>query len=282
MGLPALLTRTSRLKPLTESARALVIGSLMGDACLVWPTDTMSPLLMFNHGLKQEAYCRYKAEILTDYVRTPPRIFKHPGGWSGESCRFQTVTSPVFEEFESMCIRRVNGRRVKTITDEWIAAMTWEAVAFWFMDDGSAPASRSQATFATHGFQPEHVKQLAVMLTSMGVDAIAEVTGSQRLYWQIRLRAEPARFLASKIAPFVPQCMSYKLKVPPAYESRVCVVCGIKIEGARRSQRRSQSDLVSCPLPACRKERQRRTNARWYRKSKLTRDERLLNGGEWP
>jgi len=282
VGKPALVTRLSRLTPLTASARALVVGSLMGDACLVWPTDTVSPLLMFNHGLKQGAYCRHKADILTDYVRTTPEIFKHPGGWSSESCRFQTVTSPVFEEFEAMCIRRVNGRRVKTITDEWIAAMTWESVAFWFMDDGSAPATRSQAAFATHGFQPDHVKQLAVMLTGMGVEASAEPTGTRRAYWQIRLRAEPARFLASKIAPFVPQCMAYKLKVPPTYESRACIVCGIEIEEARRSQRRSQSDLVSCPLPACRKERLRRTNARWYRKRKLARDERLLNVGEYP
>lgn len=275
---PALLTRTSRLKPLTASARSLVLGSLMGDACLVWPEDTTSPLLMFNHGRKQEDYCRYKAAILADYVRTPPKLIK-TGGWSSESCRFQTVTSPAFEEFEELCIRRVNGRRVKTITDEWIAAMTWEAVAFWFMDDGSAPATRSQATFATHGFQPEHVKQLAAMLAGMGVGAIAEpVTGIRRVYWQIRLRAEPARFLASKIAPFVPQCMAYKLKVPPTYESRTCVVCGIKIGGARRSH----SDLVSCPSPACRKDRHRRTNARWYRKSKLIHDERLLNGGERP
>ena len=100
---PRELTRSCCLKPLTASARALVIGSLMGDACLSWPVDTYSPLLMFNHGLKQEAYCRYKAEILTDYVRTPPKIFKHPGGWSSESCRFQTVTSPVFENL-SQCV----------------------------------------------------------------------------------------------------------------------------------------------------------------------------------
>jgi len=111
--------------------------------------------------------------------------------------------------------------------------------------------------------------QLAAMLASMGVEAIAEpVKGNGRIYWQIRLRAEPARLLISKIAPYVPQCMDYKLKVRPARELRNCVVCGIEIEG----ERRMHSDLVSCRKPACRKEHKRRTNARYYRKVKASKE----------
>lgn len=257
--LPALKTRESRLKPLTGMVRQMVLGTLLGDASLSWQRDAQHPRLRMRHGPGQADYCRHKAEVLRDYVRTPPRMVPNLG-WGRESCVFATVTSPVFASLDSLCFTVKAGRRVKTVTKAWAAELDWPAIAYWYMDDGTMQ-QRGVAQFSTHSFTETEVRRLAARLDSLGVPAIAEKTRKgARFYWTIRIHSEPTRRFVEKVRPFIHPSMSYKLALPPVAPPRTCIGCEIEIPGGRRRG----AMFVSCHRPACVAAKNKAANSHQY------------------
>ncbi len=206
---PALATRASRLRTPSKSLWKMVLGCLPGDASISCPRGVMHPRLHFVHGTKQSEYCRHKAGLLADYVRTPPKIETNRG-WGKEVCRFSTVTSPVFGELWATCIRRDGDRPRKTVTRLWVDQLDWRSVAYWFMDDGSS--QRGVASFSTHGFREHEVAMLAARLTQLGATANARpVRHGTRNYWVIRLGVPATRTLFEHVRPYVVPSMAYKL-----------------------------------------------------------------------
>lgn len=265
--LPAIKTRKSRLTPLTGAVKQMALGTLLGDATLVRDRGTKHPRLRMNHGSKQAAYCRHKAEILKDYVRTPPKIVPN-GGWGDETCCFATVTSPVFEYLDSLCYRfNESGRRIKTVTKAWADELDERAIAYWFMDDGTMQ-KRGVVILATHSFSEPEVRLLSKRLGEFGIPSIAEIVRKkerERTYWTIRLRCEPTRRFVEMVRPHIYPTMEYKLRLPPIAAPRICINCGREIPGGRRQN----ATFVSCNLPVCVKTKVRRRQAYNYQRRRL-------------
>ena len=82
--------------PLDPKVRQVLLGAIMGDGCLS-RSNTQHPRFALNHGLPQEAYCTWKAEVLRQYVRTPPRI-KRNDGYGEFNVSFATLTTRAFSK----------------------------------------------------------------------------------------------------------------------------------------------------------------------------------------
>lgn len=62
---------------LSAQQRALVIGTILGDGCLIANRKNTSARLQIRHQQKHFEYVRWKYELLKPLVKTPPKIDVH-------------------------------------------------------------------------------------------------------------------------------------------------------------------------------------------------------------
>lgn len=249
------VTRTNPIAGFTKQA---LLGTLLGDGSMQWNTHTNPEYGRFyiTHGSKQEAYCRHKAEILKDYVRTPPAIRKNMG-WGNGSCVFSTVTSPAFEFLRSLCYRSnlKTGRLMKWVTPEWAAQLDAVSLAYWYMDDGSISTSQAWITLHTQSFTKQCVRILAKRLEAFGlapsVNARRKKDGKKQKYWAINLAAEDSRKFVELVKPYIHESMTYKTIIPcnSAVETVPCQFCGDPTPKGPRSS--STKNMIACEKPEC-------------------------------
>jgi hypothetical protein len=108
---------------LSDYQRDLIIGSLLGDGCL-----KTNYRLKVQHSVKQSEYVYWKAEILGEWLRTPPRYQK-----VNRSIRFRTISH---EKLTALRHRFYRNSR-KTIPTEVKNLLSPFVIAVWFMDDGN-------------------------------------------------------------------------------------------------------------------------------------------------
>jgi hypothetical protein len=242
---PALATRESRLTPLEGPTLQLVLGCLLGDAHLdIKPTH---PRIRLIHGPKQKLYLEYKARMLSNYIQTPPKEILN-SGFGKSSIVACTVTTPAFEFLRSICTQHAR----KTVTPEWLSMLTWEGVAFWFMDDGHITTKSSTSGISTHGFSQQEVTLLAQWLADRGVAPTIDLlrTPSGRQCFGLRFRRTETSALIEMIRPFVPPCMAYKTALSAPYPSLPCIGCNKMLQG---SKRRPTAAGTCCGSRECRR-----------------------------
>lgn len=224
------------------------------------------PRYYTTHGAKQQAYCRHKAAALKNYVRTPPKIRQNKG-WGMLSCVFTTVTSPVFDFIRTLCYRPDStGKLKKRVTKSWLKQLTWEGIAYWYMDDGSL--SGKSITFSTHSFTEEEVDLLVTMLKDRGIAArkVRVNKKDRRSYYTIRLNLVATRTFVQKVAKYVHPTLQYKLAVPAPVIVQ-CAYCGVDII-ARNNQ--VTAETPCCKKEACQRERHRELNKQYADANRAT------------
>lgn len=197
---------------LTSLERALIIGTLLGDAHIQKRGNSFR--LKIEHGIGQEAYVLWKYEKLKrlcSRTQPPKRVLsKH------DTVVFYTSSGLYLEEIYNLFyIQTVDGRYVKTITKQLVEALPVEAMvlATFFMDDGSVRSDCYSAKLATQGFSLEENKLLCVWLREFNIPAqvVAHIKSKNQYYVTIPAKAFP--FLVKVIEPIVNEVkgMSYKL-----------------------------------------------------------------------
>ena len=215
---PTDVQRRKASEPLTETQKQLVLGTLLGDGCM--SMGAISPRYRCSQGAKQTEYVLHKARILEEYINTPPAIFPN-GGFGEELCAFVTLSSQAFEFTRSLCYQQMGNSYVKTITQEWVDQLTWEAVAWWYQDDGSL--HKGSVVISTHGFPKEQVDMLTQWFVNQGLDAITSpVNKNGKTYYTIRFRKEGGVKLLEHIRPYMSPGMAYKFHLV----LKKCKVCG--------------------------------------------------------
>lgn len=235
------------------------MGCLLGDAAIVRSSPTSSWRLVFRHGQAQEAYCWHKAEQLADYVTTPPVAGKNRG-WGKITVSFGTVSSSAFDLLAAITTQ--DGK--KTVTAVWAAALTWESLAYWVMDDGTRQANRIY--FCTHGFSKTEVELLARRLREMGMSSAtaAPVKVRGQVKHIIRLNTDDSRRLSRQVEPWVHPSLQYKLI--PERPQVTCSICGQKFPG-RKDQAKARD-------PVCKRRECSLTRHRKLSKQSLTESRR--------
>jgi uracil-DNA glycosylase family 4 len=188
---------------LSRVAREVVYGTLLGDGHLTAAEATLS----FGHSERQEAYARYKAELLAELS---PRVMQlNASAVAGGPASYRVLQVRTLAH-RSLGLLRIEFYRPRKRVPPWMAErLTPLMLAIWFMDDGHLrirPGKRPLAEIATYGFSEEDHRVLVAGLARLGLEA--RVTGKrQKLVFGVSATAT----LSELIAPYVPPSMRYKL-----------------------------------------------------------------------
>ena len=195
---------------LSALARDVVCGTLLGDGTI----NANSSHLVMGHSDRQEAYARFKAELLAELE---PRIaeFEVAAAAGGDRC-YRAVQVRTLAH-RALGVLRHDFYRPKKVVPEWVAdTLNARMLAIWFMDDGHlrirGGGRRPLAEIATVGFADDDIQVLLKGLERLGLPAKAS---RRRIYFDVAA----SRALSELIAPYVPPSMRYKLD--PDVEGRI-------------------------------------------------------------
>ncbi len=116
--------------------KAVVIGSILGDAHLEANWSKTNYRLGIRHSKDQEEYVRWIYEVLKPLVLTPPQYYEKT-----RSVWFRTISHKALSELHQIFYR--NGKKV---IPEMIAEYLSNPItlAIWFMDDGNVQIKRGK------------------------------------------------------------------------------------------------------------------------------------------
>jgi len=115
--------------PFTERQKAIVIGSVLGDACLHPNWSYTNYTLKITRSEKQKDYIDWQHEQLKPFVLTAPRWYEKTNSYTMRTISHSDLTS-LYKEFYP------NGKKIlPPKIKEYIQNPL--TLALWFMDDGN-------------------------------------------------------------------------------------------------------------------------------------------------
>ncbi len=197
---------------LSDQQWQVALGGLMGDSALSPDTNGHAARLRWGHGVEQKAYGDWKASLFDNVEVSKSQSSK-------DACFYDL--EPLAELNE---LRRVvymgDGR--KTITSEYLKALTPLALAIWYMDDGTftlRSKGRQRRTGGGSGrveicveglSEGSRQRVLGYLRDEFGLDVRIRLVGARNVSFLCFSTASTARFLEI-VAPYVHPSMEYKL-----------------------------------------------------------------------
>ncbi len=233
---------------LSPQQRQLVLGGLMGDGA-VSPKGSNSKgpgfksRFRFGHGPKQNNYARWKASLLEG---VPVCVSPHSKGG------LMVETSPLIELDSLREAVYVGGKKV--FSWDYLKELTPFALAIWYMDDGIFAVRRDdgsagRAEICVQAMErSSRTRVLSLLQDTYGISAeLIDRAGKAVIVFD----RDGTEAFHELIAPYVPDCMSYKLlqhhrgkcqvRVEPAeprYELTPVPVVDIRVKPPTKSMRR--------------------------------------------
>jgi recombination protein RecA len=197
---------------LSQMQWQLVLGGLMGDGTLSANKSGLAARYRWGHGKKQDAYSQWKAEMFGNL---------QVAGYRNSRGGLTYDVTPLAELAELRKVMYLTGRR-KTITEEYLKALTPMALAVWYMDDGGftvrskglqqrTEGGSGRVEICVQGMTEGSQDRLRDYLRDVhDLDVRLRVAGQRKqTYLQFSTSAS-ARF-HEIIAPYVHPSMEYKL-----------------------------------------------------------------------
>ena len=219
----------------TDSQCQLLYGSLLGDGHL-----TAEGLYQEAHGLKQEAYLRFKEQVLKPFV-TGPLVLKANSGKPDSCWYLSSKTCSFFRRLRDQFYPTGE----KSVPESVLTALDARGLAFWFCDDGSSKRTKNQfgvsnhlvVTLATQGFATADTNRLINYLQQRwGLTAKKKRQSrydDKDFGWYLELDGESAEKFCDIVAPFVHPSLAYKLSTRPIMSA--CGHCGKEIDRSRKA-----------------------------------------------
>ncbi len=195
--------------PLSDQARAIILGSILGDGSLKIQNKYSNANLRIRHSEVQREYLLWKAEMLKEIAgEKAVGIQKADGYSSNQKWRFTSKSTPALTELHYLTYthNKLDIRRT------WLNQMTPLSLAVWWCDDGSLISyGGRKGVFCTDGFDEASVNILARYLEVVWkIHTIVAPVGRSRdgkreQYWRIWIRSheELKKFLRI-ILPYIP------------------------------------------------------------------------------
>lgn len=195
---------------LTQAQREILIGVLLGDACLETLNHGRTYRLKIEQSLKHADYVNHLYEAFKEWVLTPPalkeklRLGKH-----SVNVAFSTVSHGAFRFYAHQFY---DGQKkcVPKLIHRWLTPLS---MAYWYMDDGSLKAKQSKGViFNTQGFLKADVERLLRTLASrFDLEAIVR---RQKEGHQIYVSGHSFEKMSDLIKAHILPCMQYKFPKP--------------------------------------------------------------------
>lgn len=186
-------------RPLTETQRELLVGSLLGDGHLRPHRDKV--VFEFLQSPRRKFYVEWKHKILEGVAC--PKIYHHRG--KREYYKLVTRTHPVLMELHDLFYKE--GRKV--IPTRIAEMLTPFSIAIWFMDDGSK--SGDAVYFNTQGFEVKDQFRLIRALRRFHLIANLNRDGE---YYRLRLLKRCNERFVKLVGPYVLREFLNKLPTP--------------------------------------------------------------------
>ena len=199
----------SKYVPLSDQAKAIILGSILGDGSLKIQNKYFNANIQIRHSEIQKEYLLWKAQVLQEIGGDRSVGVQEADGYSkNKKWRFQSLRTPALTELHHLTYSH-NRLRIKRT---WLNQMTALSLAVWWCDDGSLIGyGARKGVFCTDGFDKASVEILARYLGVVwNVRAIVAPVGrkqggKQEQYWRLWIRSqeELKKFLRI-ILPYIP------------------------------------------------------------------------------
>ena len=199
----------SKYVPLSNQARAIILGSILGDGSLKIQNEYANANLQIRHSETQKDYLLWKANALKEIAGDTSVSVQKPDGYSTKpKWRFMSKRTPALTELHHLTYKH-NAVRIRRT---WLNQMNSLSLAVWWCDDGSLISyGGRKGVFCTDGFDEASVKILARYLKVVwDIRAIVAPVGRKRdgkqdQYWRLWIRSqeELKKFLRI-VLPHVP------------------------------------------------------------------------------
>ncbi len=190
----------------TAKQRALLIGLVLGDGHLE-TQNGRTYRLKVEHSIKQKDYTDWLYQNFREWVNQPPKPrVKGSFGKSITSYGFTTYTTG----FLRFYAQQFYAGKKKIIPVRIEKLLTPQALAIWFMDDGSWKSDHHK-TYIIHslGYSKNELVLVAKTLNKkFGINA-----GIHRQYdkWRIYIYSDSAEKFRKLVEPYMIPSMRYKL-----------------------------------------------------------------------
>jgi len=195
--------------PLSNQARAIILGTILGDGSLKLQNRYQNANLQIRHSEIQKEYFFWKAKMLSEIARVKSINLQKSDGYSkNNKLRFVSRNLPALTELYRLTYKN-NKLRIRR---KWLNQLTSLSLAVWWCDDGSLIGyGGRKGVFCTDGFDKKSVKVLTQYLKVVwGIKTVVapvrrEHKGKVREYWRIWIRSqeELKKFLRI-IIPYIP------------------------------------------------------------------------------
>lgn len=201
--------------PLSDQARQVILGSLLGDGSLKILKGYAHANLQIRHSEVQKEYLLWKAHMLKEIGSDRSVSVQKADGYStNRKWRFVSKRLPELTALHHLTYTH-NTLRIRRT---WLNQMTPLALAVWWCDDGSLISyGGRKGVWCTDGFDKASVTILARYLKVVwNVQTVVAPVGrkrdgTQEQYWRLWIRSteELKKFLRI-ILPHIPPSMIHK------------------------------------------------------------------------
>jgi len=188
------------LLKLTELQKTVIIGTILGDGCLITSRSGKAARLQVRQNAKYHEFVSWKYDFLKDWVVTKPRYDRY-----NDSFVFRTISHP-----DLMDIKRIFYRDNVKIIPSNIKELLIDplSLAIWFMDDGNGNKQYPYLRLSTYAFKEEGNKLLQICVKdNFGINS--KIVNSSKGFYLYFLK-DNALKLYKLIKPNVIPCMEYK------------------------------------------------------------------------
>ena len=195
---------------LSQGQREVLVGILLGDACLETQNQGRTYRLKIEQSERHQAYVNHLCHLFEEWVLTPPRrrriVSRGHESWNWV---FQTVSHGAFR-FYAHQFYEEKRKRVPKLIHRWL---TPRALAYWFMDDGSIKSRESKGVILnTQAFYRSEVERLVQVLQNLF--GLQTSLRKQKGGYQIYISGTSYERFLELAAPYILEEMRYK--VPPS------------------------------------------------------------------
>lgn len=194
-------------KELNESQKQIVIGSYLGDGGFeVLSKKTKTHRIKFQHSVEQEEYMLWKLNSIGFNGSVKDAL----GGYSKTPLKYGTTTSFIIPD---ILTRNPHGTFRSKVSD-WIKEnIKEEALAVWFMDDGSSSFDEDgfviNSTIHANSFDLDGITILQKILSEkFNLNA---TIGKSRKYYHLYFNKDESKKLMKIINPYIHKNLEYKI-----------------------------------------------------------------------
>lgn len=212
--------------------KAILIGVILGDGCIVkqtkyYPKSTRNYYnFEVTHSEPQKEYLEYKAQLLRK-ITGKKCIVKFKEGRKAKKLKDgrEIKANPAYrftccDKYFRILYTWLYPSGKKIIGSKYLNYLTPEAVAIWYMDDGSTYVDKRRSNVFTceiHTHTPLPETEYIIRYFKDKWDIEFHLHKKTENQYCIRCYTVNAAKFIYLISPFVPKCMDYKVKVPKYY-----------------------------------------------------------------